>query len=106
MPTSKLRLIKFRPLERGALRGFANIELPIGLRIDDIPILVSSGKAWASLPAKPQLDQDGRHKRDANGKPAYVAMLRWRDREVANRFSAAVIELVRDAGHRIPDEAP
>jgi hypothetical protein len=102
----RMRLISFKPIEKGSLCGFASIELPIGLLIDDIPVLVSNGKAWASLPAKPQLDQDGRHKRDVNGKLAYTAFLRWRDRDMAARFSAAIVELVREAGHRIPDEAP
>jgi hypothetical protein len=41
------------------------------------------------------LDADGRHMRDANGKPAYVAFMSWRDRELSNRFSDAVVKLVR-----------
>jgi hypothetical protein len=90
-----MRLISFRPLVKGSLRGFATVELPIGLKIADVPVLVSGGRAWASLPSKPQIDKDGQHKRDINGKPAYTAILEWRDRALADRFSAAVVELVR-----------
>jgi hypothetical protein len=109
-----MRLISWKPLLKGALRGFATVELPIGLTIADIPVLVSHGVPWATLPSKPQLDQDGRHRRDANGKPAYSPILRWRDKDLSNRFSATVVELVRAAhpgdleaaGLGYPAEAP
>jgi hypothetical protein len=90
-----MRLVSWKPLAKNSLRGFATIELPIGLKISDIPVLVSHGKAWASLPSKPQLDKDGQHKRDVNGKPAYAPILEWRDRDLSDRFSAAVIDLIR-----------
>jgi hypothetical protein len=101
-----MKLIAFKPMIRGALRGFASVELPIGLIMGDVPVLVTHGRAWANLSAKPQLDKDGQTKRDANGKIADAAMLHWRDRELTDRFSNAVIELVREAGHRIDGEAP
>ena len=41
------QLLDFRPILKGKLLGFAKVELPIGLRISDIPIL--AGKT-ASLP--------------------------------------------------------
>jgi hypothetical protein len=93
----KMRLVSWKPLIKNSLRGFATIELPIGLRMFDVPVLVSNGKAWASLPSKPQIDKDGQHKRDANGKPAYAPILEWRDRDLADGFSAAVVALIRDA---------
>jgi hypothetical protein len=82
-----MALVPRRPLVKGALRGFATVELPIGLKLVDRPILVSQGKAWVSLPSKPALDHDGRQKTDANGKPAYVTVLtasaRWSPRRFA-----------------------
>ena len=88
----RMRLVSWKSLVKGSLRGFATIELPIGLRIIDVPVLVSNGKAWASLPSKPQL-VDGRQKLD--GKPLYAPMLEWRDKALRDRFSDRVIELVR-----------
>ena len=90
----KMRLVNFKPMTKGALRGFASIELPSGLLIEDCPVLVSSGKAWASLPSRPVLDRQGRHVKP-DGKPQYVSILKWRDRDLADRWSAAVVELVR-----------
>jgi hypothetical protein len=91
----RARLISWKVFRKNSLRGFAVVELPIGLRIHDIPILASHNKIWASLPAKPQIDRDGQHKRDANGKPVYVPVLEWKDRDLAVRFSQAVVALVR-----------
>jgi hypothetical protein len=92
----RLRLISWKTVAKGSLRGFASIELPIGLKIFGIPILISNGKPWAALPGKPVLDANGKHKVDINGKAAYVAILEWRDRDLSSRFSAAVVALVRE----------
>lgn len=90
-----MTLIGWRPLIKNSLRGFAEVELPIGLRISDILVLVGRNGPWASLPSKPILDRDGAQKRAANGKLQYAPILAWRDRELSDRFSAAVVELVQ-----------
>jgi hypothetical protein len=91
-----MRLRNWRPCLRNTLRGFANVELPSGLQIDEIAVHVRRGRARASLPARPMLDTDGRHV-VREGKPQYTTIMRWRTRELADRWSAAVIELVRQA---------
>jgi hypothetical protein len=101
-----IALVAWRPLVKGALRGFATVELPIGLKLIDCPVLLSSGKAWASLPSKPVLDRDGRQKIDANGKPTYAGILEWRSRELSERFSEAVVRAIRQAYPGAIDEGP
>jgi hypothetical protein len=96
-PTTRMRLLSFKPLVKNSLGGFAEFELPSGLRLIDCPVLVSHGRAWVSLPSKPVLDQTGQQKRDINGKPVYVPVVQWRDRDLQARFSAAAIELIRVA---------
>jgi hypothetical protein len=93
----KLRLLSWKPLVKNNLRGFATVELPIWLKIHHIPVLVGRNGPWASLPSKPQLDRDGRQKTDANGKAAFAPVLEWRSREMSERFSKAVVALVRAA---------
>jgi hypothetical protein len=90
-----IALVARRPLIKGALRGFVTVRLSIGLEIVDCPVLASNGKTWANLPAKPVLDRDGRQKNDVNGKPAYTAILQWRERELSDRFSEVVIDAIR-----------
>jgi hypothetical protein len=100
----RMRLISWKTLVKGSLRGFATIELPSGLKIHDCPVLVSSGNAWATLPSKPQIDGDGRQKTDINGKAVYASILEWRSRELSDRFSQAVVSLVIEAHPGALDE--
>jgi hypothetical protein len=95
MPEEKgMRLLKWRPLVKNSLRVFADVELPIGLTIRDVPVLASHGKTWAALPSKPVLDSDGRQV-ETNGKRQYVSLLEWRDRNLSDAFSAKLVALVR-----------
>jgi hypothetical protein len=87
--------VGWKPLVKGALRGFATVELLIGLRLIDCAVLVSKNKAWANVPSNPVLDRDGQQKIEANGKPGYVPVLELRSRDLAQRFSAAVVKVVR-----------
>jgi hypothetical protein len=96
-------LREWHAVTKNTLRGFCSVELPSGLQIDDIAVHVRGGKAWVSFPARPMLDADGRQvMRD--GRPQYISMIRWRTRDLADRFSAAVIELVRNAYHDALDD--
>lgn len=90
----RMRLVRFKSLVKGSLRGFATVELSIGLTIEDCPVLIGRAGAWATLPGRPVLDRDGRQVR-ADGRVQFAAILKWRDRELQNRFSAAVVELIR-----------
>jgi hypothetical protein len=89
-----MKLIEWRPMPRNSLRGFATVELPCGLTIADLSVHVSHGKAWASLPAKPQINSDGTARRGNDGKIVYSPILKWRDRDLADRFSVAVVQAV------------
>ena len=95
----QLRLITWKPLRKGALRGFATVEISsIGLRLIDIPIFLGSNGAWAALPSKPEFDRDGRRKNDINGRAIYTPVAEWRTREISERFSEAAVAAVR-RGH-------
>lgn len=92
----QLRLISWKAMTKGSLRGFATVEISsIGLKIHDCVVHVSHGKAWAGLPNRPQIDKDGHHRRDTNRKPAYAPVIEWTSRERRDRFSEAVVRAVR-----------
>jgi hypothetical protein len=99
-----MRLVSWKRITKGNLRGFATVELPIGLKFVDCPVFVSNGKAWATLPGKPLIDKEGRQKTDVNGKSAYVSILEWRDRALSTAFSDRVVELVRTAHPKVFEE--
>jgi hypothetical protein len=90
-------LRSWRPMPRNTLAGFADIELLNGLQIDDVAVHIRERRAWANLPARPMLDEAGQALRDDRGKVRYAPILRWRTRDLGDRFSAAVVELVRTA---------
>ena len=97
-PQYRMRLLGWRRLRQGKLFGFAELELPIGLRLYDVPILRGQdGQPWAALPTKAQIDRDGHQRRDETGKPAYARVMAWRSRRLEEAFSARVVEMVRRA---------
>jgi hypothetical protein len=97
-PKPKLQLVSFKPMRRNALVGFAVIRFVSGLKLNDCPVhLHPNGRVWVSLPGKPVIDEDGRQKRDAKGKPAYVPVAEWSDRATSAEL---VIGLLRE---RFPD---
>jgi hypothetical protein len=91
---SRLRLVEWKPYSRNTLCGFATVELPLGLTIADIAVHQKGARRWASLPAKPLLNNENCHAVDENGKKKYVAILSWRDRVLADEFSRRVVGLV------------
>lgn len=88
-------LLGWKPLAKGALCGFAKVRLGKYLVINDVPVLQSNGRVWASMPAKPLVDRDGQPLRDAKGKQRYSPVLEWDGREASDRFSTAVVEAVQ-----------
>ena len=86
-------LREFRALNKNSLRGFATVELSSGLIIKDITLHTSNGKSWAFLPAKPQISKDGTQIMK-DGKAQYTSILQWKNRELADRFSDALVALV------------
>jgi hypothetical protein len=84
-----------KPLIKDSLHGFATVELPIGLKLIDCPVLIGPKGPWASLPSKPRVGQDGYQKIDASGNRAFDPVLDWRYRDLSDRSSAAVVALVR-----------
>jgi len=98
-PMLRLRSWKRADKPGSSLVGFAGIELPFRgsvLKVDDLPVCVSHGKAWAAWPARPVVTKDGVvSKIPGTGKTRYVNILRWSDRDISQRFSDAVVALVR-----------
>jgi DNA-binding cell septation regulator SpoVG len=96
--SEKMRLLGWRRLPKGSLLGFAEIELPIGLVIREIPVLRGPEGPWAALPGKPELDRDNRTVRlGPDGRPLYRELMVWRSRRLREAFSERVVALVRAA---------
>jgi hypothetical protein len=98
-PSLKLRSWKRIERPGSTLLGLAAVAIPIGrvwLEVDDLPIFLSHGKAWAAWPARLVITKEGAVARIlGTSKLQYVNILRWSDRETSQRFSRAVVDLVR-----------
>ena len=92
-----IRILEFRPLRKNSLLGFAKVELPSGLIISDVTILNGDRGPWASPPSKPMVGADGVALRGDNGKIRYTPIIEFTSREIRNRWSAAVIEAMRQS---------
>src|SRR4051794_38663613 len=99
-----VEILDIKPTRKGALRAIVSVLMPGGWIIADCPVCTSHGKTWASLPSKPLLDPEGRHRVDARGKPLYVPILRWTDRATADEWSQAVIAQVKAMRPQIFDD--
>jgi DNA-binding cell septation regulator SpoVG len=83
----------WRPYVSGGLHGYVRVELDSGLVIPGIKVMAGSRGPFVLLPEQPVL-KDGKLKRDINNRVVYAATVQWRDRATADKFSAAVIELL------------
>jgi hypothetical protein len=90
-----LRLIEWKPLDAGALIGRATVEVG-GLVISDIGIFQKDGARWSQMPAEPMRDRDGQVLKDERGKVRYHSALKWKSRDLQERFSAALISAIED----------
>ena len=87
----------WRPMRKGSLLGFAKVELPSGMILNDVTVLYGDRGAWASPPSKPMIDRDGIAMKDANGKLKYTPIIEFASKEIRERFSNAVVEALRAA---------
>ncbi len=95
--TNDCKIRDWRPLAKGALIGFAKVELPSGLILIDVSILAGPNGPWASPPSKPMIGRDGVAMRDDAGKARYAPVVEFAGKDVRDRFSAGVITALRAA---------
>lgn len=94
MTGRRMELLDWRRVDSGALIGRAKVRLPIGLEIADIGIFGKDGRRWAQMPSEAMRNGDGQPLRDERGKVRYRSPLKWESRDLQDRFSAALVELI------------
>jgi hypothetical protein len=101
--TGPMRASNWRPLQRNTLRGFFSLTLPSGLVLNECTFHVhENGAEWIGLPARPQLDREGRQRRDpTTEKILYSPIVEIAGKTARERFQAtalvAVHTLLREA---------
>jgi hypothetical protein len=94
-----VRIVDFRSVRRNSLLGFARVELPSGMVIADVTVMLAgtTGRPWASPPSKPMVDREGVVLKDPNGKIRYTPIIEFTSREIRTRWSDAVIAAMQAA---------
>lgn len=80
-----------------SLKGFCTkiTLLKIGMNLHDVGIYVDGDRAWALPSSKAQIDRNGAALREATGKIKYAPVISFTSKELRDRFSASVIEALR-----------
>jgi hypothetical protein len=87
----------WRAVVKNSLQGFCVLTLsPSGLVLRDCSVHERpDGKRWVGLPAKPQLDSEGRHRKDpASGKPLWLPLVEIKGKAERERFQRAALAAV------------
>ena len=71
-------LEKWTPHRKNALRGFADVRLRNSLVIYSCSVWFAHGRAWATLPGKPQIGRDGLPIK-IDGRLQYAKIIQWGD---------------------------
>ena len=87
---------EWRTLVKNSLQGFVVLTLsPSGLVLRDCALHERDGKRWISLPSRPQLDSEGRHRKDpATGKALWLPVVEIKGKAERERFQAAALAAV------------
>ncbi len=94
---SGVEILDWRAMAKGSLLGFAKVGMPSGLILNDVTILTGDRGPWASPPGKPMIGRDGTALTDGKGKVKYTPVVEFTSKDSRDRFSAAVIEAMRQA---------
>jgi hypothetical protein len=84
----------WKPIRKGALIGIALVSSPSRLLIDDVPVLLSHGGAWATLAAKLVITSEVA-KVHGTCEAQRVSFRRRCDRAQRQEFSTPIVEPVR-----------
>ena len=90
------KILRFTPHQTGSLRGFLSVELPSGMIVNDLKLMIGpAGKPWLAMPSQKQVDRDGNPRLDANGKQTYTQFVEFASRSPADRFRHLVLDALR-----------
>jgi hypothetical protein len=72
-----------RKINKGALIGFFDVELPSGMKLNSCTLLEKDGKRWIGLPSREWVKADGTK--------SYVPIVEIPDRDAREKFTNAVL---------------
>jgi hypothetical protein len=85
-----------REVVKNSLQGFCVLALsPSGIVLRDCALHERDAKRWISLPSRPQLDSEGRHRKDpATGKALWLPVVEIKGKAERERFQNTALAAV------------
>ena len=86
----------WREVAKNSLQGFCVLTLsPSGIVLRDCALHERDGKRWISLPSKPQIDSEGRQRKDATtGKALWTPVVEIAGKVERERFQRAALAAI------------
>lgn len=80
----EIEVIKYRPIDKGFLKGFISIYIPKwDFEIHSLQLFEKSGRRWLSFPSRSYEDQ---------GETKYFPFMRFKSKEITEKFNQKVLE--------------
>lgn len=99
-----MRIIDYRDINKGSVKGAFSIELPTGMIIKDCLHFQSGERQWVNLPSKPVMDKEGKPKIGDNGKPMYAKIINFVTKDAYTDFQNAVMHQLSLSSVPVADE--
>ena len=96
-----MKCVRWKALERGAMRGFADLQLDNGMILLGCTLLESNGRRWVNPPSRPQLDAD-RKLTFEGGKLVYAPIIEFTDKALRNAWSDAAVAAIASVDSTTP----
>ena len=96
MAQNQISISNWKPMNRGALRGFVTATFPSGMLMHEVCVFATSGRSWASPPSRPMV-KDGKTVVDDNGKTKYTPLIEFVSKAVRDRWSSSIVDALREA---------
>jgi DNA-binding cell septation regulator SpoVG len=92
-----MRIVRFAPATTGGPAvAYLCIETPSGLVLNSVKLMRGqNGTHWLGMPSQKRVDRDGKPVIGDNGRQKYGEFVGFRDRQARDRFTAAVLDVVR-----------
>ena len=100
-----MKCLQFKPLPRGSMLGFCDLEMDSGLILKGCTLLESNGRRWVNPPGRPQLDADRKVMLDETGKVLYAVTIDFTTKAVRSRWSDAAVAAIEAYQSTTPAEA-